>query len=433
MKHIIYPRREIALLLLAAAFTALALLTLMLAPAARQASWFTFHWRGDYLISLGLWLLAAIGGHLLLHRTLPHRDPYLFPIAMLLSGWGIALVWRLAPAFGLRQSLWVMVGVAAMALTAGVPGVLRWIRRYRYLWLTLALTLTAATFVLGVNPSGFGPRLWLGLGRVYFQPAEILKLLLVAYLAAYLADHRELIVSNGTQLGRWQLPSAEYLSPVLLMWGFSLVLLFIQRDLGAGSLIFAVFLAMLYLTTGESWYVGLGIGLMVVGGAVLYLLFAVVRVRIDGWLNPWLDPSGDSFQIVQSLIAIANGGVLGRGFGAGSPTVIPVVHSDFIYAAIVEEWGLAGGLGVLMLILVLVVRALHNATHAPNGYQVLLGSGLAALLAIQTIFIVGGVIRALPLTGVTLPFLSYGGSALLINFFALGLLLRLSHRARSRS
>jgi cell division protein FtsW len=219
-----------------------------------------------------------------------------------------------------------------------------------------------------------------------------------------------------------------YLGPLLLVWAFALVLLVSQRDLGAGTLIFMVFLSMLYLACGQWRYPIAGVILLAGGAVLMYFLYDVVKLRVDAWINPWLDPDGRSFQIVQSLIALSAGGLFGRGLGLGSPTVIPVVHSDFVFAAIVEEWGLLGALGALGLLLVLVMRGLRAATLARSPFQGLLASGLAVLLAAQTFLIVGGVIKLIPLTGLTLPFLSYGGSSLLANFVLLGLLLRLSHQ-----
>lgn len=213
------------------------------------------------------------------------------------------------------------------------------------------------------------------------------------------------------------------------MWAFALILLVSQRDLGAGTLIFAVFLGMLYLASGQMRYPVVG-GALLSGAAVLtYYLYDVVRLRVDAWINPWLDPDGRSFQIVQSLIALGAGGLFGRGLGLGYPTVIPVVHSDFVFAAIVEEWGLLGAFAVLGLLLVLVMRGMRTAALARSPFQALLASGLSVLLGAQAFLIVGGVIKLIPLTGLTLPFLSYGGSSLLANFILLGVLLRLSHSA----
>lgn len=308
------------------------------------------------------------------------------------------------------------------------PSDLRWLRRYRYLWLTAALLLTALTLLIGINPSGGGPALWLGFGTTVFQPSEALKLLFVAFLAAYLGER----LPRDTSVARLTAPPSfrstlHYLAPLLFVWAISLVILVSQRDLGTGSLIFAVFVVMLYLATGQKRYVLVGGLLLLIGAALGYLLFDVVRIRVDAWINPYLDASGRSFQIIQSLIAVANGGLFGRGFGIGSPTVIPVVHSDFVFAAIIEEWGLAGGLATLLLLLILVARGLRLAYLARSAFRRLLAGGLATLLGLQTILIVGGVVKALPLTGVTLPFVSYGGSSLVISFVIAALLLKLSH------
>jgi len=357
-----------------------------------------------------------------------------------------ALVWRLAPAFGLRQTAWLTVAALGMIAVVVAPGDLRWLRRYRYLWLVSALGLTALTLIVGINPSGGGPELWLGVGGMFFQPSEALKLLFVVHLAAYLAEKTPLSLSptplrygvlrrRGTPEKRRGEGTdvtgnvSTYLAPLLLMWALSLVLLISQRDLGTGSLIFAVFIVLLYLATGQKRYVVIGGALLIVGAAVSYFLFDVVRLRVEAWIDPFADPSGRSFQIVQSLIAVANGGLFGRGFGVGAPTVIPVVHSDFVFAAIVEEWGLLGGVAAIALLLLLVSRGLRLALLSQGNFRRLLAGGLAALLGLQSVLIVGGVIKVLPLTGVTLPFLSYGGSSLLINFIIAGLLLKLSDGA----
>ncbi len=420
-----FPLNERSLLAIAAVFLVAAFGALTLAPAARLADWAALSFNSGFLISFLAWLGVALGGHFVLARRLPQHDPLIFPIVMFLSGWGLALVWRLAPAFALRQTVWLVVAMLGMLTVVFAPSDLRWLRRYRYLWLTAGLGLTALTLFIGVNPSGGGPALWLGLANVFFQPSEALKLLFVVFLAAYLAERLPHIPAPRET----QRQALVFLAPLLLVWGLSLIILISQRDLGTGSLIFGVFIALLYLGTGQKRYVLIGGVLLVVATVAAYFLFDVVRIRVDAWLNPFADPGGRSFQIVQSLIAVANGGVFGRGFGVGAPTVIPVVHSDFVFAAIMEEWGLLGGLAALALILILVMRGLRLAFLGHNTFRRLLAGGLAALLGLQTILIIGGVIKVLPLTGVTLPFLSYGGSSLLVNFISMGLLLKISEDA----
>jgi cell division protein FtsW (lipid II flippase) len=291
------------------------------------------------------------------------------------------------------------------------------------------LLLTGLTLVLGVNPSGTGDELWLGCCGLYLQPAEILKLLLVVFLASYLSDRRDQLFE--TRPGGWSATAPapqplRYFLPMLVMWGFSVLVLVSQRDLGMSTLFFGVFVVMLYLASGRLAYVLVG-GLLLALAAVLgYYLFDVVRLRVEAWWNPWADPSGRSYQIVQSLIAVAAGGLMGRGPGLGSPTVIPVAHSDFIFAALAEEWGLAGVLAVVGLTAVLVFRGLRVAVECTNLFGQLLASGLATLLGLQALLIMGGVIKLTPLTGLTLPFLSYGGSSLVTAFCLVGLMLRLS-------
>jgi cell division protein FtsW (lipid II flippase) len=313
-----------------------------------------------------------------------------------------------------------------------LPGDLRWLRRYRYTWLAAGLALTALTLVFGVNPSGAGDELWLGCCGLYLQPAEILKLLLVVFLASYLSDRQEQLFE--TRPGGWGAPPAtpqslQYFLPMLVMWGFSALILVSQRDLGMSTLFFGVFVAMLYLASGRLFYVVAGAVLLALAAVMGYFLFDVVRLRVEAWWNPWADPSGRSFQIVQSLIAVAAGGIIGRGPGLGTPALIPVAHSDFIFAALAEEWGLVGVLAAVGLVAAVVFRGLRVAAEVPSRFGQLLASGLATLVGLQALLIMGGVIKLTPLTGVTLPFLSYGGSSLVSAFILVGLLLRLSSGA----
>jgi cell division protein FtsW (lipid II flippase) len=280
--------------------------------------------------------------------------------------------------------------------------------------------------VVGVNPSGFGARLWLGAGGIYFQPSELLKLLLLVFLASYLEDRREALLAVEARVGRWQVPHPAYLGPMLLMWGFSMLLLIWQRDLGAALLFFGVFLAMLYAATGQGRYVLTGIALLLVAGIVGYRLFDHVALRVDAWWNPWQEASGRSFQIVQSLLAFASGGVLGQGLAQGLPTAIPVVHTDFVFAAVGEEYGLLGALAVIACFALLVGRAFHIALKARRPFDQLLAAGIGALFGLQSLVIMAGTLRVIPLTGVTLPFVSYGGSSLLTSMIMVGLLLHIS-------
>ncbi|MDY7042454.1 MAG: FtsW/RodA/SpoVE family cell cycle protein [Chloroflexota bacterium] len=378
-----------------------------------------------------LWPATVLGGTLLLawavlRRWLPAADPLLLPIAGQLCGLGLLLVARLAPNFLLRQALWAVLGLGAMLAVALPRPTLRWLRRYRYTWLILGLALLSLTLLFGVNPSGYGARLWLGLSGAYFQPSELLKIVLVVFLASYLGEKRELLAVSGTRVGPWRLPPLPHLGPLLLMWGFSVVLLGWQRDLGAALLFFGTFLAMLYAATGREVYVWLGAALFLISAFAGYRLFDHVSLRVDTWWNPWAEASGRAFQIVQSLLAFAAGGVLGQGVGQGYPTFIPVVHSDFVFAAIGEEMGLLGTLSVVALFAVLVYRGFRAALAVEDAFAVLLAVGLSTMLGLQALVIMGGTLKVIPLTGVTLPFVSYGGSSLVTSFAMLGLLLRVS-------
>jgi peptidoglycan glycosyltransferase len=404
--------RERVLLVLAALFVVLNRVTLLVAS---RAPWYEI-W------PLGLWALTSLGMHVMLKKMLPHRDPFILPIVMLLAGWGLTLIARLAPQFAVRQTIWLPVSGAAALSMAALPASLRILRRYRYTWLLLGLLLLAATLILGVNPSGnaYAPRLWLGFWPVYFQPSEVLKLLLVIFLASYLAEKREML----TDTSRRSLP---YLSPMLAMWGFCMILLVWQRDLGTASLFFLIFISVLYAATGQNVYVVTGLFLLLAASVAGYLLFDVVRLRFDTWWNPWPEASSRAFQIVQSLISIASGGLVGQGVGSGAPGFVPVVHSDFVYTAIAEEWGLIGSIGVVICLALLVLHTLRIAlANTERPFHLLLATGIAVSLGVQSFMIMAGILRLIPLTGVTLPFVSYGGSSLLSSFTMIGLLLRIS-------
>jgi cell division protein FtsW (lipid II flippase) len=431
-------RREVILLALACAFVLAAAAALALIPFARANTWNpgVGSWNLGFGVSAAVWAACALTSVLVLRRTLPDHDPFLLPLVFLLTGWGLALIWRLAPRFAMRQTAWLVIATVAMVVIASLPGNLRWLRRYRYTWLLVGLALTALTLIFGVNPSGAGERLWLGCCGMYLQPAEILKLLLVVFLAAYLADRREPLFQPTQPEGgprRLVAPQPAYFFPMLLAWGFSMLILVSQRDLGMSTLFFAVFLVMLYLASGRMEYIAVGFVLLVLGGVLGYFLFDVVRLRVEAWWNPWADASGRSYQIVQSLIALAAGGLFGRGPGLGAPTLIPVAHSDYIFAALTEEWGLAGALAAISLLGALVFRGLRIALTARGGFEQLLAGGLATLAGLQALMIMGGVVKLVPLTGVTLPFMSYGGSSLVTHFLMIGLLLRLSSVERRRT
>jgi cell division protein FtsW (lipid II flippase) len=425
--------RERVLLLLAGLFTATGLTLLALVRTQSAAADIISHVspRLD-VVELGLafliWIVCFSVIHVFLNRYHRERDPLLLPLAALLSGLGLIEIARLAPNFLTRQLIWLAISTGVLLIVLKAPSDLKWLRRYKYTWLLIGLLLLALTFIVGVNPEGVGLALWLGgpLG-VFFQPAELLKLLFVAYLAAYLAEKREIARSLGVYPEHPHYLTLPYLMPLLAMWAVALVLLMAQQDLGAAVLLYLSFLIMLYLASGQLRYLAIGGALLVVAAIGGYLLIGRVQGRIDTWLNPWKDAAGSSFQVVQSLIALASGGRLGQGLGQGWPDVIlPAAHTDMPLAAIGEELGLLGTLAVVACFAIFTVRGLRTASIARTTFGRLLAAGLASLIGMQAWIIMAGNANLAPLTGVTLPFVSYGGSSLLMSFIVLGLLLQIS-------
>ncbi|MCP4540071.1 MAG: FtsW/RodA/SpoVE family cell cycle protein [Chloroflexi bacterium] len=417
-------RRERNLLLIAAAFLLVGTLTLSVSNLALDIGY----------LALGIlaFTTSFAAAHIFLNRYLPHRDPLLLPVAALLTSWGILLIGRLAINFFMRQAIWLLISTALLLIVVWFSRDLRWLRRFRYTWLFGGLALLATTLILGVNPSGYGLRLWLGISGIYFQPSELLKLLMIVYMASYLAERRELLISERWQVWRWQLPPLAYVGPLLAMLGLAVVLLAWQQDLGAAMLFFFTFLAMLYLATNQWKYVLIGLVLFAIVGVIGYQFSSRVALRIDGWINPWPDAADRTFQIVQSLLAFGAGGIFGRGLGLGDPTYIPAVHTDFVFAATGEEFGLAGTLVIVALYGVLLLRGFRTAARAPRLFERFLAAGLTSGLVIQAWVIMAGNAKLAPIAGVTLPFISYGGSSLLTNFIALALLLRISNSTNTQ-
>jgi len=410
--------------------TLLALASLIAIAAATPhaitaAGSFTLGSLAPTLTLIVVFLLA----HLFLVAWGDGSDQVLLPIVACLMGLSLALGQRLAPALATRQWLWLILAAAVLVAVAIAPYDLRWLRRYRYSWALAGIALVALTLVAGRSSAAGGPRLWLGVGPVQFQPSEVLKLLLVVFLAGYLEDKRELLAHASTRIGPLRLPPLPYLVPLAAMLGLSLVLLAVQGDLGAALLLFAIALAMLYLASSRTTYVLVGIALFAVGAYLMHGQVGVVATRTAIWLDPWSDAQGAGYQLVQALMAIAAGGVIGTGLGLGMPTAIPAVHTDFVYAAVVEELGVAGATAILMLYFLLTIRGLRVAMTAVDTFARLLAAGLTLALSFQTLIILGGVVKLIPLTGITLPFLSIGGSSMLVSCISVGLLLRISRES----
>ncbi|MBQ6523335.1 MAG: FtsW/RodA/SpoVE family cell cycle protein [Atopobiaceae bacterium] len=372
-------------------------------------------------VPLGLFGAFAVA-HLAIRRLAPGADSAILPIVFLLSGVGIAFVTRLAPDLAVNQVVWLFVSVAAMVATLALVPSLDELAEYKY-------TLGAAGVFLLLLPMVFGTeiggsKLWLRIGRFTFQPGELAKICITLFLAAYLAENREMLSASTRRIGPIALPRPRMLLPMFVMWGLSLLVVVFERDLGSALLFFSFFVIMLYVCTGRVSYVIVSLGLLIVGGVLCYGLFSHVRTRIQIWLDPFRDPSNKGLQIVQSLYSLADGGLSGTGIGKGMPRLIPVVESDFIFSAIGEEMGLLGASAILIGYMLFAIRGLTTAARAKSDVSSFTAVGLTAAIIVQAFLIVGGVTRLLPLTGVTLPFMSQGGSSLLASFIAVGLLLR---------
>ncbi len=388
---------------------------LTISPAVRERTW-NVDFRLSHWLGFFVWIVLMQFAHRATTRLLPERDPYLLPAAGLLSGWGLLTIWRLDETFGLRQTIWLAVSVIVFISALYLPKNLIFLRRYKYILLSGGLLITALTLFFGTNPLGAGPHLWLGCCGVYFQPSEPLKLLLGIYLSAYLADRASI-----------RLSSLPLLVPTLVVTGVALLLLLVQRDLGTASIFISIFTIIIFLATGKRRVLLSVLFFLTLALALGYFFIDIIHVRVEAWLDPWADPSGHSYQIIQSLLAIANGGTIGRGLGIGSPLLVPVAISDFIFAAIAEETGLAGTMGLLALIWLILARGMITALNSADRFRRYLSAGIVAFIGIQSALIIGGNLRLLPLTGVTLPFVSYGGSSLLTSFIALVILLIISN------
>ena len=404
------------LLKIAVGFLILQSTIITLSPAVRARSLDADLRWSQWIAVLLAWGVMTFLVHLAIVKNLPDADPYLFPTAALLSGWGLLTVWRLNPNLGVRQAVWLVVSLFVVLLGLRLPTSLLFLRRYKYLLLTGGIILVALTLLFGTNPIGIGPRLWLGVAGFYFQPSEPLKLLLIAYLAAYLADRLAVRIS-----------ALPRILPTFIVSSLAVLLLLFQRDLGTASIFIALYTIMIYLATGRRRTLLFSVILILLFGVAGYYFIDIVHARINSWLNPWADPGGGSYQIIQALFAIANGGLEGRGPGLGSPGLVPVAISDFIYAAIAEETGLAGTMGLLALFGLIIARGFRASLRAPDLFRRLFAAGIASYFGIQSLLIIGGNLRFLPLTGVTLPFVSYGGSSLLISFIALLFLILISN------
>ncbi len=370
--------------------------------------------------------------HLTERRYLSQADPYLVPLAALLSSIGLTEIYRIAPALALKQGEWLAIGVALFVATVLLVRDDRRLETYRYLIGAVGLFLLALTFVAGTNVNG--ARLWIRVAGFSIQPSEFAKLAVVIFLAGYLDQNKEMLsVPTGRLLGL-RVPPLKYFGPLIVMWVLSLLMLIVMKDFGMSLLFLTTFIAMTYMATTRVAYVVTGAALFVAGAAGAQLV-AHVHERFAIWIDPWKTASTSGYQLLQSLFAMADGGLVGAGFGRGYllysnhvPTV-PDLQTDFIFSAVANELGLVGAIGLILLYLLFAWRGFHIALQATDGFSKLLAAGLATVFGLQSFIIVGGVTRLIPLTGITLPFVSYGGSSLTANLVLVALLLMVSHRS----
>jgi len=381
-------------------------IAIFLYPLGLSLSFYLVHW---------VWEITKYKG-----------DQLLFSLAACLISIGLVMVYRLKPELLDDQLLWIVLGLMVLLLATILFRNYHKLEEYKYFSAFLGLLLLVVTVIGGVQIGG--AKAWIDLGFVRFEPAEIVKILVVVFLAGFLREKRELLSLPTWKIGNYLLPHPRHFGPLLLMWGLSLILLVFQKDLGMALLIFGIFLAMLYVATSRFSYILVGIILFLFNAWLAYLLFSHVRVRVDTWINPWLYLHGKGYQITQALFSLGAGGIFGTGLGLGHPEFIPAVHTDFIFAAIGEELGLIGASFVLLLYLLLIYRSFRIALQAQDEFGLLLAAGLSTVLAWQTFVIISGVIKLIPLTGITLPFISYGGSSLMANFIILALLLNISDK-----
>src|SRR3954471_4892137 len=397
---------------------------------------------GTSLTYAAFFFVLYLVAHLIARYTVPLADPYVLPLAALLTAIGLTEISRLGPSDAFRQGTWVVIGVAVFALTLiGLRRDYRLLENYKYLFGLGAIALLFMPLLPGIGQTVNGARLWVHVGGYQFQPGELGKIALIVFLAAYLREKREVLAQG--RLKDW--------GPLLVIWGCAMLVLFATDDLGSGLLFYGIFLAMLYAATARVAFVAAGLGLFIVGAGAVYQGTPHVRERVSNWLQPWTTTKVfcpfngtmayrqdcQSYQEVQSLYSIGHGGMGGTGLGSGTflnangGQIIPDLKTDFIYSALAQELGLIGAAGLLLVYMVFTLRGFRVAIFAGDGFSKLLAAGLTFGFALQTFIIVGGILRVIPLTGITLPLVSYGGSSILANFLVLAGLMLVSNRANA--
>ena len=379
---------------------------------------------GPFLVIIFFLLLIA---HLAMRRLAPNADPVLLPTAGLLNGIGYVFIARLSSHEARLQAVWTAIGIACFVATLALVRRARDLERYRYSFAFAGIALLLLPLAPGIGENINGARLWIHLGSFNFQPGEIAKLALAIFFASVMVERADLLSQRTKRVGRFLVLDPRYLAPILVAWALSLVIFLAENDLGSSFLFFTLFIGMLFVATGRFYYLGLGAGLFGLGSLLALKVVGHAKSRVDAWLNPWPHASTSGYQIIQGWFAIGAGGLFGEGPGQSNASHIPESSTDLIFAVIADELGLVGAAALLIGYLIMVGTGLRVAVRCDRQFEKLLATGLSLVIGVQTFVIVGGVTRLIPLTGITLPFVSYGGSSLIANYILLALLLRISH------
>ena len=414
-----YRRRtELWLVVMAALITAVAYVLAALGKNSTMPASIV-----PFLVALLVLLLAA---HVAVRFFAAGADSTLLPLAVLLNGLGYVMIARLSDERAAAQTVWTFLGVVAFVATLVLVPRPADLQRFKWSFLAAGAALLMVPLVPGLGRSVGGARIWVGLGPITFQPGELAKIALALFFAAYLSENRREIRESTHHVGPLTVPEPRYLLPITAAWGFAVVVMVAEKDLGSALLFFTLFTVMMWVATERGVYLVLGVTLFSAAAYLAYHLFAVVQVRVHVWLDPWSLYQGKGYQIVQAMFAFANGGTGGTGLGLGSPTKIPAAKTDYIFAAIGEELGMFGATAVLIAFLLIIGAGLRIAIRADRPFDKLLAIGLTTTVGMQAFIIIGGVLRVVPLTGITLPFVSYGGASAVS--LAFGLALVQSHR-----
>lgn len=381
---------------------------------------------------VGVIAALLVSAHIATRRFARFADATLLSIAAVLNGIGYVFIVRLRPDLANKQAAWTAVGILGYIATLIVVREAKRLQYSRYTFFVIGVGLLLAPLIPGIGYERNGSRIWARVGPITFQPGEVAKLTLALFFASYLVEKRELLAVAGKRVGGINVPEFRHLGPILLAWLFSIAVMVAEKDLGSSLLFFTLFVTMLWVATGRTAFLALGSLMFAAGATTAYHLFGHVRTRVTTWLDPWSNANGSGYQLVQGLFAFGAGGIAGTGLAQGRPTRIPASYNDFIIAAIGEELGLFGTTAVILCFLLMVGAGLRIALRADTAFDKLLAVGLTTILGMQTFIIVGGVTRLVPLTGVTLPFVSYGGSSLVVNYVMIALLARISHDANAR-